>query len=284
VKLSAHKNRPNDPKLGRRRDWHAVPAFSPLLRSQEDGKVPGILVACTPQLGIDKSSWRWAIRRQYFQQKCMWFRFRGPAAAAGPTVHKASDSGYDKKAEIVVIRRSQLEQWALGSGRSRRHQCTSTLQWVQAWPERRVGCTGRTVHDSKMSASGETHSLNLRVLRLQAPSYHVDLNATPLQDLLEGSSKLPIDSSLVLPTSFGACYLGQAFTALVCACNDSPSPVYAAALRIEVQTASVKHLLAETSVEQGAILQPGDFVHCKVSFEIKETGNRPCGRRLGSRV
>jgi hypothetical protein len=122
--------------------------------------------------------------------------------------------------------------------------------------------------------AAEPHRLSLRVLRLQNPSYQNESAQTPFEDVLQGPSRLPLDSTLFLPTSFGTVCLGQAFSALVVAANDSNEPVYASSLRVEMQTASSKQFLAQTSVEEGAILQPGDFVRVKVDFEIKEAGSR----------
>lgn len=99
---------------------------------------------------------------------------------------------------------------------------------------------------------------------------------------LQGKTALPghpktlrdlshVTEMLMLPASFGAIQLGETFTSCLSVNNEATVPVDAVTLTVEVQTASMKTVLAEFGGE-GQQLAPGDSLEKVVSHEIKELG------------
>lgn len=114
------------------------------------------------------------------------------------------------------------------------------------------------------------HALSLKVLRLQKAPLFVEQHATPHSE--NADSQLPISSLLALPTSFGTCSLGESFSSLIVANNESEQPVQNASLTIEMHTAQSKQVLVEIARE-GDLL-PGESMQTKAQSEIKEVGQR----------
>ena len=76
---------------------------------------------------------------------------------------------------------------------------------------------------------------------------------------------------LTLPSSFGAIQLGETFTSCLCVNNEANVEVEGVALRIEMQTATNKTVLAEVGGPDQR-LTTTDVLEALVSHEMKELG------------
>lgn len=99
---------------------------------------------------------------------------------------------------------------------------------------------------------------------------------------LQGSSPLPshpktlrdlthAGQMLTLPAAFGSIQLGETFSCCLCVNNDVDVPVEAVSIKVEMQTASSKDVLADV----GGLsyhLQAKDTLETVVSHEIRELG------------
>jgi hypothetical protein len=78
---------------------------------------------------------------------------------------------------------------------------------------------------------------------------------------------------LVLPASFGTIQLGETFASCLAVNNEAAVEISDVVLRVEIQTASTKLVLADFGAgEDKARLAPGGTMECVVSHEIKELG------------
>ncbi|KAF8644116.1 hypothetical protein AX16_008645 [Volvariella volvacea WC 439] len=121
-------------------------------------------------------------------------------------------------------------------------------------------------------AEGVNQPLSLKVMRISrpeiasswqpffssSPSYSAHSTASMLS--LQGVAPLPghpktlrdlthASDVLLLPSSFGAIQLGETFSCCLCVNNETPIDIYGVLLRVEMQTASTKVLLAEFGSE-----------------------------------
>jgi hypothetical protein len=76
---------------------------------------------------------------------------------------------------------------------------------------------------------------------------------------------------LTLPSSFGSIQLGETFSSCLCVNNEAQVEVEAVAMKVEMQTATSKVLLAEFGGPE-ATLAVGDTLENVVHHEIKELG------------
>lgn len=76
---------------------------------------------------------------------------------------------------------------------------------------------------------------------------------------------------LTLPSAFGAIQLGETFTSCLCVNNEAAIEVEGVSLRIEMQTATNKVLLAEVGGPEQR-LSTTDVLEVLVSHEMKELG------------
>ncbi|KAJ6500407.1 hypothetical protein C8R45DRAFT_1071056 [Mycena sanguinolenta] len=99
---------------------------------------------------------------------------------------------------------------------------------------------------------------------------------------LQGKSPLPghpktlrdlthASELLMLPSSFGSIQLGETFSSTLCVNNEAQVEVEAVALKVEMQTASSKVILAEFGGSE-TTLSVGDTLENVVHHEIKELG------------
>lgn len=97
---------------------------------------------------------------------------------------------------------------------------------------------------------------------------------------LQGKNPLPghpktlrdlthIADVLTLPSAFGAIQLGETFSSCLAVNNETPKIVEGVALRVEMQTATTKTMLAEYADNR---LAAGDILETVVHHEIKELG------------
>jgi trafficking protein particle complex subunit 13 len=86
-----------------------------------------------------------------------------------------------------------------------------------------------------------------------------------LRDLTQASQLL------TLPSTFGAIQLGETFTSCLCVNNEAAVDVEGVSLRIEMQTATNKLLLAEVGGPDQR-LSTTDVLEALVSHEMKELG------------
>ncbi|KAF8589957.1 DUF974-domain-containing protein [Ramaria rubella] len=143
-----------------------------------------------------------------------------------------------------------------------------------------------------MDAPG--HLLSLKVMRVSRPtlasswqpfftsSPSFSAHATDSLLSLQGKEPLPghpktlrdlthASQLLTLPSTFGAIQLGETFTSCLCVNNDAAVEVEGVSLRIEMQTATNKVLLAEVG-GPGQRLNTTDVLEAIVSHEMKELG------------
>ena len=76
---------------------------------------------------------------------------------------------------------------------------------------------------------------------------------------------------LTLPSSFGAIQLGETFTSCLCVNNETNFEVEGVSLRIEMQTATNKTVLAEVGGPDECLTK-NDVLEALVSHEMKELG------------
>ncbi|EJD53235.1 DUF974-domain-containing protein [Auricularia subglabra TFB-10046 SS5] len=81
-----------------------------------------------------------------------------------------------------------------------------------------------------------------------------------------------ISDVLMLPASFGAIQLGETFSSCLCINNDTDGDVHAVALKVEMQTATTKVLLAHLGGPDLTLTAEKNFVETVVHHEIKELG------------
>ncbi|PFH47167.1 hypothetical protein AMATHDRAFT_152793 [Amanita thiersii Skay4041] len=143
-------------------------------------------------------------------------------------------------------------------------------------------------------SDGPTHLLSLKVMRVSRPelsnswqpffssspslSAHASASILSLQGLepLTGHPKTLRDLShatelLTLPSAFGAIQLGETFASCLCLNNETNVVIEDASLKVDVQTATSKVVLAEAG-GAGYHLPPSGSLQIVVSHEIKELG------------
>ena len=76
---------------------------------------------------------------------------------------------------------------------------------------------------------------------------------------------------LTLPASFGAVQLGETFSSCLCVNNETNIDIEGVTLRVEVQTANSKLLVAELGGPSFK-LAVGDSLECVAEHEVKELG------------
>ncbi|KAH7107787.1 DUF974-domain-containing protein [Auriculariales sp. MPI-PUGE-AT-0066] len=81
-----------------------------------------------------------------------------------------------------------------------------------------------------------------------------------------------ISDVLMLPPSFGAIQLGETFSSCLCINNDTNGALTAVSLRVEMQTASTKTVLASLGGPEMTLTPENSFIETVVSHEIKELG------------
>ncbi|KAG8936041.1 hypothetical protein FRC02_004953 [Tulasnella sp. 418] len=140
-------------------------------------------------------------------------------------------------------------------------------------------------------SSDSAHLLSLKVMRVSRPalatsfqpffstSPSLSSHATASVMSLQGTSPLPghpktlrdfaLTELLTLPSTFGSICLGETFTSGLCINNESSLPVAGVYLKVEIQTATTKILLAEFG-GRDKVLQPNEVIESVVSHEIKE--------------
>ncbi|KAH9001443.1 DUF974-domain-containing protein [Lactarius akahatsu] len=141
---------------------------------------------------------------------------------------------------------------------------------------------------------GPGHLLSLKVMRLSrpalasawepfysnSPSFSAHSTASVLS--LQGSAPLPghpktlrdltnASTLLTLPSSFGAIQLGETFSGALAVNNESAAAVDGVVLRVEMQTATSKILLAELGGPTLSLVA-GETLESMVHHEIKELG------------
>jgi hypothetical protein len=113
-----------------------------------------------------------------------------------------------------------------------------------------------------------------------SPSFSAHSTASVLS--LQGGTPLPghpktlrdltnASTLLTLPSSFGAIQLGETFSGALAVNNESAAMVDGVSLRIEMQTATSKVLLAEIGGPTLSLVT-GDTLEATVHHEIKELG------------
>ncbi|KAF8519317.1 hypothetical protein BU17DRAFT_75917 [Hysterangium stoloniferum] len=138
------------------------------------------------------------------------------------------------------------------------------------------------------------HLLALKVMRVSRPSLasswqpfftsSPSLSAHATESLLSLQGKEPMPNHpktlrdlshasqlLTLPSAFGAIQLGETFTSCLCVNNEAKVEVEGVFLRIEMQTATNKVLLAEVGGPDQR-LRPAEVLETVVSHEMKELG------------
>ncbi|KAG9226037.1 hypothetical protein CCMSSC00406_0008699 [Pleurotus cornucopiae] len=153
---------------------------------------------------------------------------------------------------------------------------------------------------------GPGHMLSLKVMRVSrpslagawepfyssSPSFSAHSTASILS--LQGKTPLPLHPKtlrdlthtseiLTLPSSFGAIQLGETFTSCLCVNNETEFDVEGVRLRVEMQTANTKVVLAEFGGPDCQLI-PGDTLENVVSHEIKELGQHVLGCTVSYRV
>lgn len=113
-----------------------------------------------------------------------------------------------------------------------------------------------------------------------SPSFSAHSTASVLS--LQGSTPLPghpktlrdltnASTLLTLPSSFGAIQLGETFSGALAVNNESAAMVDGVSMRVEMQTATNKVLLAELGGPTLSLVT-GDTLEATVHHEIKELG------------
>ncbi|VDC06697.1 unnamed protein product [Peniophora sp. CBMAI 1063] len=144
------------------------------------------------------------------------------------------------------------------------------------------------------SIDGAGHLLSLKVMRVSrpalatawepfyssSPSFSSHSTASVLS--LQGKTPLPghpktlrdltnASELLTLPAAFGAIQLGETFSGALAVNNETASAVDGVLLRVEMQTANNKVVLAEIG-GKSEVLSAGDTLETVVQHEIKELG------------
>lgn len=99
---------------------------------------------------------------------------------------------------------------------------------------------------------------------------------------LQGKTPLPghpktlrdlthISEMLTLPSAFGAIQLGETFSSCLSVNNEAPVDIEGVTLKVEMQTATAKSILAESGGADYR-LAAGETMECVVNHEIKELG------------
>ncbi|KAF9492235.1 DUF974-domain-containing protein [Pleurotus eryngii] len=153
---------------------------------------------------------------------------------------------------------------------------------------------------------GPGHMLSLKVMRVSrpslagawepfyssSPSFSAHSTASVLS--LQGKTPLPLHPKtlrdlthtseiLTLPSSFGAIQLGETFTCCLCVNNETEFDIEGVRLRVEMQTANTKVMLAEFGGPDCQLV-PGDTLENVVGHEIKELGQHVLGCTVSYRV
>ncbi|OCH95303.1 DUF974-domain-containing protein [Obba rivulosa] len=146
---------------------------------------------------------------------------------------------------------------------------------------------------------GGGHLLSLKVMRVSRPSlasawepYYsssqpFSQRSTASITSLQGKAPLPghpktlrdlahASEMLMLPSSFGTIQLGEVFTSCLSINNEATTTIEGVALRVEMQTATSKTVLAEISGPEGRLPEGGSLERI-VSHEIKELGQHVLG-------
>ncbi|KAI0781197.1 DUF974-domain-containing protein [Trametes elegans] len=148
--------------------------------------------------------------------------------------------------------------------------------------------------------------LSLKVMRVSRPSLasawepfyssspSFSAHSTASITSLQGKTPLPghpktlrdlthVSELLTLPAAFGAIQLGETFSSCLSINNDANVDVEGVTVRVEMQTASSKALLAEFG-GPGQKLSVGESLERVVSHEIKELGQHVLGCTVTYRV
>ncbi|TFK67879.1 DUF974-domain-containing protein [Pluteus cervinus] len=158
---------------------------------------------------------------------------------------------------------------------------------------------------SNTDREGSAHLLSLKVMRISrpefasswqpfyssSPSFSAHSTASILS--LQGSAPLPghpktlrdlthTSELLMLPPSFGTIQLGEVFRCCLCVNNEANMHVEGVSLKIEMQTATSKALIAEIGGPQ-LTLAAMETTQCLVTHEIKELGQHVLGCTVGYR-
>ncbi|RDB21191.1 Trafficking protein particle complex subunit 13 [Hypsizygus marmoreus] len=141
---------------------------------------------------------------------------------------------------------------------------------------------------------GPTHLLSLKVMRVSRPelasawqpfyssSPSLSAHSTASVVSLQGTSPLPGHPKtlrdltnalelLTLPSSFGSIQLGETFSSCLCINNEAQVDIDAVSLKVEMQTATAKVVLAEFG-GPNHILAAWDTFESVINHEIKELG------------
>ncbi|KAG6820788.1 hypothetical protein H0H93_011553 [Arthromyces matolae] len=138
-----------------------------------------------------------------------------------------------------------------------------------------------------MSAEGPPHPLTLKVMRVSA---HSSASITSLQ----GTSPLPgypktlrdltnASEILTLPSTFGSIQLGESFSSCLCVNNETQYDIEAVDLKVEIQTATTKVVLAHYGGPDHIIRARNTF-ETIVHHEIKELGQHVLACAITYRV
>ncbi|KAG2149304.1 DUF974-domain-containing protein [Suillus clintonianus] len=142
---------------------------------------------------------------------------------------------------------------------------------------------------------GQGHLLSLKVMRVSrpslasawqpfyssSPSFSAHSTASILS--LQGKTPLPghpktlrdltqASEFLTLPASFGAIQLGETFSSCICINNETNVDIEGVSVRVEIQTANSKILVAELG-GPGFKLAVGDLLEYVAHHEVKELGH-----------
>ncbi|KAL4074696.1 hypothetical protein V8B97DRAFT_2016708 [Scleroderma yunnanense] len=145
------------------------------------------------------------------------------------------------------------------------------------------------------SVDGHGHLLSLKVMRVSRPglanawepfyssssSFSARSTASILS--LQGKTPLPghpktlrdlthVSEFLTLPVAFGAIQLGETFSSCLCVNNEANTDVEGVSVRVEMQTANAKVVLAEVGGPDGKTVAAGDALEIIVHHEVKELG------------
>lgn len=144
-----------------------------------------------------------------------------------------------------------------------------------------------------MDAQG--HLLSLKVMRVSRPSLasswqpfyssSPSFSAHSTASILSLQGKIPLPGHpktlrdltqasefLTLPPSFGAIQLGETFSSCICVNNETNIDIEGVSVRIEIQTANSKILVAELG-GPGFKLTVGDSLEYVANHEVKELGH-----------
>ncbi|KIJ60596.1 hypothetical protein HYDPIDRAFT_98329 [Hydnomerulius pinastri MD-312] len=144
------------------------------------------------------------------------------------------------------------------------------------------------------NVDGQGHLLSLKVMRVSrpglasawepfyssSPSFSAHSTASILS--LQGKTPLPghpktlrdlthVSEFLTLPAAFGAIQLGETFSSCLCVNNEANVDVEGVSIRVEMQTANSKSILAELGGPEYRLAVADGFEHV-VHHEVKELG------------